>query len=156
MKKLFYLMLIAVLTLCACAEAYGATYDDSYFDDDTYLAVNVVYDSPPEKVIKEKPINHSAGMSDESIEYFLAWTGFLFILFGFFLFMKYTFLVLQLTEYEKFVEDMHLQDKEVPPGYYPLIKPSRYILDFKSYTLRDILDSFTYIEYVEWKKEYYA
>ena len=156
MKRLFYLMLIAVLTLCACAEAYGATFDDIYFDDATYSGVSITYDSPTEKVIKEKPINLSAGISNENIEYFLAWIGFILIVFIFFLLIKYTFLSLQLTDYEKFVDHRHLTDKEIPFHYFPTIKPIHYILDFKNYTLKDILDTFTYMEYISWKKEYYS
>jgi len=185
MKKLFYLVLTALLTLCCYLESQAATIDEepdmaTKFNNAIFQAledlknygsesktsvpesetsVSQIETSVPIKgnadlvLMKEEPVVVSTNESTV-LPFYGQVLLFLSILVVFTFIAKHTFLLLQLTNYNRFLEERDELEAStwIKPKNYPKVFAREYLFNMKKWTLKAILDPFTETDYTNWCK----
>jgi len=152
MRKMYLIALTLVLTLGIDQDCDGATFKGSTFNK--LLVSNELHIADSSRKTELEKTDVSTPRYPRIVQIS---TG-LVCGFVFFMFCKFSFLLLELTSYEKFYEDHEYHKKEMLCEDYhlnmPIINPWRYLFNFKKWRLKQILDSFTYYDWVQWLHDY--
>lgn len=143
-------IIIALLTIWTCAIAFGegTTFDIATFYDagsSGYSSIDIAVEKSQSNEI---PISGTKKSSGWHLADVLIVIG---VLSFFFLFMKYTWLNLELTNYNKFLSD-HQRTAKNGQTYYPTPRASQYIFNMKVFRLQDALDLFSFSDYKKWSE----
>jgi hypothetical protein len=143
------LLFVAFVAVCYYSEADGATFQDSGSFGDISTHTN------EQTIAVEKSDQREEAKSYTENAILPLWGQMLLmgsILFCFGLWMKYTWLNLELTNYYKWLSD-HQRYNEHGKAFYPEPKAITYLFNFRKWMVKDILDPFTESEFRKWSQE---
>ena len=145
-KKL--LLFIAFIAICSYADAEVSTFKKATIGD--FITTSSIEDDIP--IEKSEEITVTISSTERSTLPFygqvLLVVGLLLVLF---LFLKYTWLNLELTNYNHWLLE-HQRYNKIGKAVYPEPKAYQYLFNFRKYMLKDVLDPFTESEYRKWSE----